>query len=55
VAVKGTAFTVSLQRYKSSRATVFAEFSGLHRARITVALMVVAERRLRLLDVTGPG
>ncbi len=43
------------ERYKSSRATVFAEFSGLHGVRITVALMMVAERRLRFLDVTGPG
>jgi len=34
---------------------VFAQFSGLHRVRITVALMMVAERRLRFLDVTGPG
>jgi len=34
---------------------VFAQFSGLHRVRITVALMMVAERRLRLLDVIGPG
>jgi len=33
---------------------VFAQFSGLHRVRITVALMV-AERRLRFLEVTGPG
>ena len=35
--------------------TVFAEFSGLHRVRITVALMMVAEHRLGFLDVTGPG
>jgi len=36
-------------------ARVFAEFSSPHRVRITVALMMVAERRLRFLDVTGPG
>jgi hypothetical protein len=34
---------------------VFAQFSGLHRVRITVALMMIAERRLRFLDVTCPG
>jgi hypothetical protein len=32
-----------------------APFSGLHRVRITVALMMVAGRRLCLLDVTGLG
>jgi len=29
--------------------------SSPHRVRITVALMIVAEHRLRFLDVTGPG
>jgi hypothetical protein len=46
--------THSARPCQIGQVTVFAQFSGLQRVRITVAVMV-AERRLRFLDVTGPG
>jgi len=51
----GVTATHSARPCQIGQVTVFARFSGLRRVRITVALMMVAERRLRFLDVTGPG